>query len=120
MRVIGSWHVIKKESGIWADSVHLTEKGYNLLATSVIGAAADMANKRKAESEAGNRSKRQRRDSTVTISSVGGSATRPAVQWTGRHNESRSGPPDRRDGGRTDGRQNRGYWRGSAHYKKKY
>jgi hypothetical protein len=80
VRVIGSWHVIKKESGIWADSVHLTEKGYNLLATSVIGAADDLDNKRKAESEAGNQNKRQRRDSTATSSSVGGLATQPAVQ----------------------------------------
>ena len=71
-RVLGSWHIVKKEKDLWADAVHLSDGGYNLLADSVIEAAADMTKKRKADMELGADSKRPKSSAGGYSGSVSG------------------------------------------------
>jgi hypothetical protein len=61
LRVLGTWHLVKKEADIWGtDPVHMMEAGYNTLARQVITVAEDMSTKRKPDTPAGGLSKRAR------------------------------------------------------------
>ena len=62
VRVLGPWHLIKKETGIWADPVHLVDGGYDILADAVIKTVEDMEAKRKVEAGPGNPPKKPKRD----------------------------------------------------------
>ena len=136
VRVIGSWHLIKKEPGIWGDPVHLSEKGYNLLAAGVTEAVDSMEAKRKADTDStAVQCKRPRFEVTAARCSGRDLATRLGPPVEGQRDlqsdnsgGSRNGPPTGwRSGGRYDGSSNSSRWRGGgrwngggSNYKKKY
>ena len=63
LRVIGAWHLVKKDD-IWgSDPVHMKERGYDILAKNVVSTAQDMEGKRKAEDSAAGTAKKPRTES---------------------------------------------------------
>ena len=112
LRVLGSWHLVKKEANIWGkDPVHMEEAGYNSLARHVITVADDMTTKRKPDTPAAGPSKRARTEvadsghpstSGSTHSYQDQSRNQRGRHWGGSRNSSYS--RNRSDGGtRWDG-----------------
>ena len=61
LRVVGSWHAVKKTTGIWgADPEHMKDAGYDVLASTIVSTAADMEAKRKGEPSLQSQPKKQR------------------------------------------------------------
>jgi len=61
LRVIGSWHQVKKTEGIWgADPVHMKDAGYDALAAHIVETASDMEAKRKTDTPLQNPAKKSK------------------------------------------------------------
>ena len=91
VRVIGGWHCVKKERNLWADCVHLSDTGYDIIAATVAETVGEMKGKRPAEQEAGARSKKprmhsppgERRRTDERQGQPGGSGTRARMYSRG-------------------------------------